>query len=116
MHLHRLHPENRLDAARRPPPGACYAGNLRFPPTDDVSLFVTCPSPVFGEKAECDVKDTLRNWYCRNCGRSNQTVIAQDGTARCEYCANVTRIQPSRVRGYETPAQLSIPYRKDRRP
>jgi hypothetical protein len=57
----------------------------------------------------------LRNWKCRNCGRSNRTEVAVDGTAACGFCAEKTRIQPSRVRGDETPAQLSITWRRERR-
>jgi hypothetical protein len=48
-----------------------------------------------------------RNWTCRNCGRSNKTPVELDGTVKCEFCANVMRIQPSRSRGGETPGQLS---------
>lgn len=60
------------------------------------------------------MEDALRSWTCRNCGRSNKTVVAMDGTGTCEHCAHATRIQPSRFRGGETPAQLSIPWRRVR--
>ncbi len=53
------------------------------------------------------MQNVLRTWHCRNCGRTNETEIALDGTVKCEFCASVTRIQPSRVRGLETPSQLS---------
>lgn len=35
----------------------------------------------------------MRRWNCRNCGRSNKTVIAPDGTVKCEYCTDVTNSQ-----------------------
>ena len=44
------------------------------------------------------MENVLRNWKCRNCGRANSTEVALDGTAKCEYCAYVMSIQPSRVR------------------
>jgi len=47
-----------------------------------------------------------REWNCRNCGRSNRTEVALDGTVKCEHCAAVNKIQPSRERGGETPGQL----------
>ena len=56
----------------------------------------------------------LRTWKCRNCGNSNRTEVARDGTAKCGFCVDVTRIQPCRVRGDETAAQLSIPFRRAR--
>jgi DNA-directed RNA polymerase subunit RPC12/RpoP len=49
---------------------------------------------------------TIRSWHCRNCGRTNQTEIAQDGHVKCESCHWVMRIQPSRERGGETHGQL----------
>jgi hypothetical protein len=58
--------------------------------------------------------DGSRTWKCRNCGRSNRTAVASDGTANCEFCAEITRIQPSRVRGGETEAQLSVATRRNR--
>ena len=45
----------------------------------------------------------IRKWNCRNCGRSNDTEVALDGTVKCEYCVDVRKIQPSRARGGETP-------------
>ncbi len=57
------------------------------------------------------MENVLRRWNCRNCGRSNKTVVAVDGNVKCEYCTDVMRIQPSRVRGGETPGQLSRPLR-----
>lgn len=69
------------------------------------------PSPVFGEKAGCLMETTLRNWKCRNCGRANQTAVALDGTAQCEYCTYLMSVQPSRVRdGVTLPA--SYPTRR----
>lgn len=49
----------------------------------------------------------LQPWNCRNCGRSNKSEVALDGTVKCEYCNNVMRIQPSKARGGETAAQRS---------
>jgi DNA-directed RNA polymerase subunit RPC12/RpoP len=40
-----------------------------------------------------------RNWKCRNCGRANRTEVGLDGTAKCEHCAYVMSIQPSRLKG-----------------
>jgi hypothetical protein len=65
--------------------------------TAAISHFVERPSPVFGEKGDV-VKYALRNWKCRNCGRANATEIALNGTAICEYCRDVTLVQPSRIR------------------
>src|SRR5512134_1168721 len=48
-----------------------------------------------------------RTWHCRNCGRSNTTVIELDGRVTCEFCRWVMRIQPSRVRGGETAGQMA---------
>ena len=44
------------------------------------------------------MKYVLRNWKCRNCGRANATTVELDGTAKCEFCAYVMSIQPSRIR------------------
>jgi len=44
----------------------------------------------------CVVKSTLRSWNCRNCGRSNETALALDGTLTCEYCAEVGGLEPPR--------------------
>jgi hypothetical protein len=44
----------------------------------------------------------LRNWNCRSCGRTNNTIIEPDGTVTCEFCGDVKSIQPSRNRGGET--------------
>jgi hypothetical protein len=49
----------------------------------------------------------MHNWNCRGCGRTNTTVIGQDGTVKCEYCRDVKSIQPSRNRGGETPGQIA---------
>jgi len=49
----------------------------------------------------------IRNWNCRNCGRSNKTEMAQDGTVKCEFCSDVLRIQPARSRAGQTPTQGS---------
>lgn len=49
----------------------------------------------------------VRTWYCRHCGRSNQTAVALDGRVTCDHCKQVVRIQPSRDRGGETAGQLS---------
>jgi hypothetical protein len=43
----------------------------------------------------------LRSWSCRHCGRSNKTPLAENGTAECAFCHNVTSVQPSRHRGGE---------------
>lgn len=58
--------------------------------------------------------DLLRTWKCRNCSHSNRTEVARDGTAQCAFCKETTRIQPSRSRAEETPAELSIPLRRAR--
>ncbi len=44
------------------------------------------------------MQNDLRNWKCRSCGRANTTPVELDGTAKCEHCAYVMSIQPSRVR------------------
>ena len=44
------------------------------------------------------MQSPLRPWKCRNCGRANQTVVALDGTARCEHCRYQMSIQPSRIK------------------
>ena len=49
----------------------------------------------------------MRKWNCRNCGRSNSTEVALDGSVTCDYCVHVMKIQPSRARGDETSDQLS---------
>ena len=36
----------------------------------------------------------LRRWNCRNCGRSNETALALDGTLTCDYCTEVGRLEP----------------------
>jgi hypothetical protein len=53
------------------------------------------------------MENQLRSWNCRGCGRSNNTTIEPDGTVTCEFCSAVKKIQPSRIRGGETPAQVS---------
>jgi len=53
------------------------------------------------------MKDSVRNWHCRNCGRSNTTEIQEDGRVKCEFCNWIMRIQPSRERGGETAAQMA---------
>ena len=66
------------------------------------------PAVVFGEKVGVAVVAYyLRTWFCRHCGKSNQTPVALDGRVTCEFCKDVVRIQPSRDRGGETPSQLS---------
>jgi DNA-directed RNA polymerase subunit RPC12/RpoP len=50
-----------------------------------------------------------REWNCRNCGRSNRTELALDGTVKCEHCLSEMKIQPSRARGGETPGRPSRP-------
>src|SRR5207245_1604819 len=52
---------------------------------------------VFDEKAG-HVKYALRSWKCRNCGRSNSTEIALDGTGVCAHCSYLMQVQPSRIR------------------
>jgi hypothetical protein len=44
------------------------------------------------------MENALRRWKCRDCNRANETVIALDGTAKCEHCTRRTSVQPSRVR------------------
>ncbi len=50
-----------------------------------------------------------REWNCRNCGRSNRTEVAMNGTVQCEHCMSEMKIQPSRARGGETPGQPTRP-------
>jgi hypothetical protein len=50
-----------------------------------------------------------REWNCRNCGRSNRTEVALNGTVKCEHCLSEMKIQPSRARGGETPGRPSRP-------
>lgn len=40
------------------------------------------------------MKSLLRSWNCANCGRHNKTLVAQDGTAKCEYCTDVAEVRP----------------------
>jgi len=63
------------------------------------------PSPAVGEKAGSLMQHVNREWNCRNCGRSNRSEVALNGTVKCEHCASEMRIQPSRARGGETPGQ-----------
>ena len=49
----------------------------------------------------------MRKWNCRNCGRSNATEVALDGSVTCDYCVAVMKIQPSQARGGETSRELS---------
>jgi hypothetical protein len=44
----------------------------------------------------------LRKWNCRNCGRSNEIVVAPDATVKCEYCSDIAPIKPRRVPRGET--------------
>jgi DNA-directed RNA polymerase subunit RPC12/RpoP len=55
----------------------------------------------------------IRKWNCGNCGRSNATEIALDGTVKCDYCAEVMKIQPSGAHGGETRDQLAAFIRAD---
>jgi hypothetical protein len=67
------------------------------------------------------MEDVMQNWNCRGCGRTNTSVVAPDGTVKCQYCREVKSIQPSRNRGGETPGQISrftrqtSPHRLDER-
>ena len=49
----------------------------------------------------------IRKWNCQKCGRSNATEVALDGSAICDHCATVAKIQASSALGYETLDQLS---------
>jgi hypothetical protein len=42
------------------------------------------------------MEHALRHWKCKNCSRSNKTVVALDGTAKCSHCEGVVSIQASR--------------------
>ena len=53
------------------------------------------------------MKYVVRNWHCRNCGRSNSTPIEADGKVKCDFCHWVVRIQPSRERGGEASGQIA---------
>jgi len=53
------------------------------------------------------VQYVIRRWNCQACSRHNATEVSLDGTAKCDHCAAVTRIQPSQARGGETPAELA---------
>jgi hypothetical protein len=55
----------------------------------------------------------MQKWTCSSCGRSNVTEMALNGTAKCDHCAAVVKIQPSRARGGETPEQLAEFIRAD---
>src|SRR6266567_5789313 len=78
-------------------------------PLRRLALYVTRrPSPAFGEKASV-MDPVLRNWNCRNCGRSNKTEVAANGTVQCVFCKDAMWIQPSRFRGGETVGQLHRP-------
>ena len=44
----------------------------------------------------CVVSSGLRRWNCRNCGRSNKTALALDGTVTCEYCTEVGGLEALR--------------------
>ena len=49
----------------------------------------------------CVVNPDLRRWNCRNCGRSNETALALDGTLTCDYCTEVggpEALRPWKVR------------------
>jgi hypothetical protein len=46
------------------------------------------------DRGRCPVKSLLRRWNCRNCGRSNETLVAANGTAKCEYCTDVAEVRP----------------------
>src|SRR4029077_6409335 len=46
------------------------------------------------DRGRFTVKSLLRGWNCRNCGRHNKTLVAGDGTAKCEYCTDVAEIRP----------------------
>ena len=45
------------------------------------------------------MKARVRRWNCPNCGRSNRTAVTPDANARCEYCTDVSRLEPSRPWG-----------------
>ena len=48
----------------------------------------------------------LRKWNCKNCGQRNKTVVAADGTVKCEYCTDVMRIPPVKARQDQTSGRL----------
>ena len=79
---------------------------FRSPPTANA---LQRDAPVAGLRREsgCLMQYLIRRWNCRNCGRSNATEVALDGTVKCDYCVDVMKIQPSRARGGETPDQLA---------
>src|ERR1700692_2925106 len=75
-------------------------------PLRRLALFVTRrPSATCGEKASV-MDPVLRNWNCRNCGRSNKTEVAANWTVQCAFCKDAMWIDPSRFRGGETAGQL----------
>ena len=49
----------------------------------------------------------IRNWICTSCDRPNATEVALDGSAVCDHCVVVTKIQASGARGRESPSQLA---------
>jgi hypothetical protein len=49
----------------------------------------------------------IKKWNCTSCGRFNATEVALDGSATCDHCVAVMKIQASGARGRETPDQLS---------
>lgn len=44
-------------------------------------------------EAERAIQYVLRFWSCEKCTRSNKTVVAIDGTVKCEQCADLTRLR-----------------------
>lgn len=49
----------------------------------------------------------IRKWNCGNCGRSNRTEVALDGTVKCEYCVASMKISPSMASGDRGPSEES---------
>jgi hypothetical protein len=84
---------------------AWYAVHLRSPPTANASIRLA-PRRRHSARKWVTVEDAMHNWNCRGCGRTNTTVIEENGTVKCEHCGDVKSIQPSRYRGGESPAQI----------
>lgn len=97
--------ENAAQGTARGGTGRVIDSFLPIPPTVPPPLVRVRRRPSARKRAS--MKTVVRNWHCRNCGRSNTTEIQLDGKVTCEFCQWVMRIQPSRERGGETAAQMA---------
>lgn len=81
----------------------CASDPLRRP----TPSYRLAPRRRHSARKRVTMEDVMHNWNCRGCGRTNTTVIEQNGTVKCEYCRDVKSIQPSRYRGGESPGQIA---------